>query len=92
MLSYQNFGLSEYAEKPRFWVFCGFFKNPLALSNLNNSEIFRLSFEDIFLGTLDTYTKKMNPPSAVLGGGGCMVRSAAWLIAYMDVYGLLTVK
>ena len=43
--------------------------------NLNNSEIFRLSFEDIFLGTLDTYTKKMNPPSAVLGGG-CTVRSA----------------
>ena len=44
--------------------------------NLNNSEIFRLSFEDIFLGTLDAYTKKMNPPSAVLGGGGCTVRSA----------------
>ena len=43
--------------------------------NLNNSEIFRLSFEDIFLGRLDTYTKKMNPPSAVLGGG-CTVRSA----------------
>ena len=26
-------------------------------------------FEDIFLGTLDTYTKKINPPSAVLGRG-----------------------
>ena len=38
--------------------------------NLNNSEKHSLSFEDIFLGTLDTYTKKMNPPSAVLGGGG----------------------
>ena len=38
--------------------------------NLNKSEKHRLSFEDIFLGTLDTYTKKMNPPSAVLGGGG----------------------
>ena len=25
--------------------------------NLNNSEIFRLSFEDIVLGTLDTYMK-----------------------------------
>ena len=36
--------------------------------NLNNSEIFRLSFEDIFWETLDTYTKKINPPSAVLGG------------------------
>ena len=44
--------------------------------NLNNSEKHRLSFEDIFLGTLDTYTKKMNSPSAVLGGGGCTVRSA----------------
>ena len=42
--------------------------------NLNNSEKHRLSFEDIFCGTLDTYTKKMNPPSAVLGG--CTVRSA----------------
>ena len=48
--------------------------------NLNNSEIFRLSFEDIFLGTLDTYTKKMNPPSAVLGGG--MHGTVCWLIAY----------
>ena len=38
--------------------------------NLNNSEIFRLSLEDIFLRTLDTYTKKINPPSAVLVGGG----------------------
>ena len=46
--------------------------------NVNNSEIFRLSFEDIFWGTLDTYTKKMNPPSAVTTvlGGGCTVRSA----------------
>ena len=40
--------------------------------NLNNSEKYcnRLSFEDIFLGTLDTYTKKINPPSIVFGGGG----------------------
>ena len=44
--------------------------------NLNNSEKYRLSFEDIFLGTLDTYTKKMNPPSTVFLGGGCTVRSA----------------
>ena len=48
--------------------------------NLNNSEIFRLSFEDIFLGTLDTYTKTMNPPSAVLGGG--VHGKVCWLIAY----------
>ena len=48
--------------------------------NLNNSEKHRLSFEDIFLGTLDTYTKKMNPPSAVLGGG--VHGKVCWLIAY----------
>ena len=48
--------------------------------NLNNSEIFGLSFEDIFLGTLDTSTKKMNPPSAVLGGG--VHGKVCWLIAY----------
>ena len=50
--------------------------------NLNNSEIFRLSFEDIFLGTLDTYTKKMNPPSAVLGG---VHGKVCWLIAYQSL-------
>ena len=48
--------------------------------NLNNSEKHRLSSEDIFLGTLDTYTKKMNPPSAVLGGG--VHGKVSWLIAY----------
>ena len=47
--------------------------------NLNNSEKHRLSFEDIFWGTLDTYTKKMNPPSAVLGG---VHGKVCWLIAY----------
>ena len=46
--------------------------------NLNNSEKHRLSFEDILLGTLDTYTKKMNPPSAVLGG---VHGKVCWLIA-----------
>ena len=49
--------------------------------NLNKSEKHRLSFEDIFLGTLDTYTKKMNPPSAVLGG---VHGKVSWLIAYTD--------
>ena len=48
--------------------------------NLNNSEKYRLSFEDIFWGTQDTYTKKMNPPSIVFGGGGA--RKVCWLIAY----------
>ena len=51
--------------------------------NLNNSEKHRLSFEDIFLGTLDTYTKIMNPPSAVLGG---VHGKVCWLIAYMLVH------
>ena len=40
-----------------------------------NVKITKIGFEDIFWGTLDTYTKKMNPPSAVQGGG-CTVRSA----------------
>ena len=44
-------------------------KHVLGSFHLNNSDIFRLSFEDIFLGTLDIYTKKINPPLAVLGGG-----------------------
>ena len=47
-------------------------KNHVFVSfNLNNSEKHRLSFEDIFLGTLDTYAKKINPPSAVLGVNLC---------------------
>ena len=71
MLSLSKRGLSEYAEKTRFGVF-----------NLNNSEIFRLFFEDIFLETLDTYTKKMNPPSVVLKGGGGYGKGC-WLLAYM---------
>ena len=66
MLSSSKLGFSEYAEKHVFGSY-----------NLNNSEIFRLSFQDIFGGTLDTYTKQMNPPSAVLGGGvGDTVRFA----------------
>ena len=52
----------------------------LGSCNLNNSERYRLSFEDIFLGTLDTYTKKMNSPSTVLGGG--VHGKVCWLIAY----------
>ena len=45
--------------------------------NLNKSEKQRLSFEDIFLGTLDTYTKKNEPTlGSSGGGGGCTVRSA----------------
>ena len=44
-------------------------KYVLGSFNPNNSEICRPSFGDIFMGTLDTYMKKINPPSAVLGGG-----------------------
>ena len=47
--------------------------------NLNISEKYRLSFEDIFLRTLDTYTKKMNPPSIVFWGG--VHGKVCWLIA-----------
>ena len=73
MLSLSKFGLSEYAQKPSFWSF-----------NLNNSEKYRLSFEDIFLGKLDTYTKKMSPPSTVFffGGGG----TRQGLLAHSLVY------
>ena len=35
-----------------------------------------------FLGALDTYTKKINPPSAVLGGGGVVHSKVCWLIGY----------
>ena len=61
MLSSLKLDLSEYAEILRFWVY-----------NRNISEIFRLSFEDIFLGTLD----KNEPTLGGSGGGGRTVRSA----------------
>ena len=48
--------------------------------NLNNSEKYRLSFEDIFLGTLDTYTNEMNPSSTVFAVG--VLGKVSWLIAY----------
>ena len=72
MLSLPKFGLSEYAENHVFGSF-----------NLNNSEKYRLSFEDIFLGTLDTYAKKINPPSTVFLGG--VHGKVSWLIAYYTV-------
>ena len=51
-------GLSGYDVKPRFGVFqCEYLlKNQLFLGKI--------------LVTLDTHTKKMNPPSIILGGGG----------------------
>ena len=63
MLSLSKFGLSEYSENRVIGSF-----------SLNNSEIFRLSFQDTFLGTLDTYTK--NKPALGSSGGGCTVRYA----------------
>ena len=57
-------GLSGYDVKPRFGAFqCQYLlQNPLF-------------FEEKILVTLDTHTKKMNPPSIILGGG-CTVRPA----------------
>ena len=75
MLSLSKCSLSEYAEKHVFGAF-----------NLNNPERYRLSFEDIFLRTLDTYTKKINPPSTVLGG---VHGKVSWLTAYIIMYSLI---
>ena len=60
----------EYAEKH---VFESYY--------LNNSEILRLSVEDIFWGTLNTYTKKNNTPSAV--AGGMVYGKVCWLMDYV---------
>ena len=49
--------------------------------NLNNSEKYRLSFEDIFWGTLDTYTKKNEPTLDSFGGGGEVHGKVSWLTA-----------
>ena len=57
-------GLSDYDVKPRF----GVFKCEYRLQN-------PLFFEEKILVTLDTHTKRMNPPSIILGGG-CTVRTA----------------
>ena len=71
MLSLSKSGLSEYAEKHVFGSL-----------NLNNSELFMISFKDIFLGILDTYTKKMNLPRQFWGGGRVVHGKVCWLIAY----------
>ena len=63
-------GSSGYDVKPRFGAFqCEYLlQNPLF-------------FEEKILVTLDTHTKKMNPPSIILGGG--VHGKACWLIAYI---------
>ena len=70
MLSLLNLGLSEHAEKPRFGSF-----------NLNKSEIFRLSFEDIFWNTRHLYEKN-EPTLGSFGGGGGSTVISGWLITY----------
>ena len=51
-------GLSGYDVKPRF-----------VRSNANISYKIHFFFGEKILVALDTYAKKMNPPSIVLGGG-----------------------
>ena len=63
-------GLSGYDVKPRF----GAFRWEYLLQN-------PLFFEEKILVTLDTHTKKMNPPSIILGGG--VHGKTCWLIAYI---------
>ena len=62
-------GLSGYDVKPRF----GAFRCEYLLQN-------PLFFEEKILVTLDTHTKKLNPPSIILGGG--VHGKTCWLIAY----------
>ena len=64
-------GLSGYDLKPRFCALN---------SNANISYKIHFFFVENFLVTLDTYAKKVNPFSIVLGGGGH--GKVCWLIAY----------
>ena len=58
MLTLLKLGFSGYDVKPRF-----------VRSNANISYKIHFFFGEKILVTLDTYAKKMNPPSIVLGGG-----------------------
>ena len=71
-------GLSGYDVKPRFDAFrCEYLlQNPLF-------------FEEKILVTLDTHTKKMNPPSIILGG---VHGKTCWLIAYQGTFSEDVVK
>ena len=53
--------------------------------NLNNSENYRLSSEDIFLGTLDTYIKKCAHPRQFGGWGARLGLLANSLLACIMV-------
>ena len=72
MLSLSKFGLSEYAENTCFWNILTKITQKYAGFPL---KIF-------FGGTLGTYTKKINPPSAVYSSGGWVHSKICWLIAY----------
>ena len=62
MSTFWKLGLSGYDVKPRL----GAFQCEYLLQNT--------LFFDKILVALDTHAKKMNPPSIILGGGGCTVR------------------
>ena len=51
--------------------------------NLNNSEIFRLSFEDIFFGNTRHLYEKNEPTLGSSGGG--VHGKVSWLIAYLPL-------
>ena len=69
-------GLSGYGVKPRFGAFqCEYrLQNPLL-------------FREKILVTLNTHTKKMNPPSIILG---VVYGKACWLIAYKSCVSCLS--
>ena len=69
-------------------AFVNMLKNHVFTSfNLNISEKYRLLFEDIFLGTLDTCTKKNEPTLDSFVGGGVHGK-VCWLIAYLVSHGI----
>ena len=50
--------------------------------NLNNSEKYRLSFEDIFYGNTRHLYEKNEPTLESFEGGGGVHGKVCWLIAY----------
>ena len=56
----------------------------LGYLNLNNSEIFRLSFEDIFFGNTRHLYEKNKPTLGSSGGG--VHGKVCWLIAYYSAH------
>ena len=52
----------------------------LGLSGYDVKPRFGALLEKNFGDTIDIHAKKMNPPSIILGGGGCTVRPAGSLL------------